>query len=155
MSLYVSMCQVLLALFIIEGSFQSTSDMLNLVYTGLLCVPWFVYSGFDKIVPGWDYVPGFDNCQPYSSLCSLIRTIKYIIIQCTLLNSVDNSLYIVVYGIWYCSWFILIILLPLWCSSIVLHLILYHAWTWYGILTAVWDLCVYVSGWMNGITVND
>ena len=97
------------------------------VYTGLLCVPWFVYIGFDKIVPGWDYVPGSDNCQPYSSLCSLIRTIKYIIIQCTLLNSVDNSLYIVVYGVWYCSWLILLILLPLWCSSIALHLILYHA----------------------------
>ena len=159
------MCQVLLALLIIEGSFQSTSDMLNLVYTGLLCVPWFVYSGFDKIVPGWDYVPGFDNCQPYSSLCSLIRTIKYIISQCTLLNSVDNSLYIVVYGIWHCSWSILIILLPLWCFSIVLAFnivscmdmvwyITCSLWLWYMLVLSCLCLSIcYTFVEMDGVSI--
>ena len=43
-SLYVFLCQVLLALF-----FHDMRPMLSFNYTGLLCVPWFVYSRFDKM----------------------------------------------------------------------------------------------------------
>ena len=72
-----------------------------------------------------------------------------------MLNSVDNYLYIVyivvvivvhIYCIVLWDPIVLPIVFPSWyCYSIVLHLILYHAQTWYGILTAVCDLCFVLS----------
>ena len=99
-------------------------------------------------------LPGFDNCQPHLSLCAHPVPSKWIF-QHIVLNSVDNYLYIVyivvvivVHIHMYCIFEISllpIVLFPLWCYSIVLHLILYHAQTWYGILTAVCDLCFVLS----------
>ena len=85
----------------------------------VLYVPWFVYSGFDKIF--LDLTKLFLDETMYLDLtivnlvhhCASTSIPSKSIHLCTLLNSVDNSLYIVVYGVWYFSWFILIILLPI------------------------------------------
>ena len=63
--------------------------------TEFLYVSWIWPLHFLYCTPRWVYVPGFDNCQPYLSLCALSVNTIIVYSQHTMLNFVDNYLYIV------------------------------------------------------------